>query len=344
MRTSSPADLRRFTTGQLVGAHHYERRTLFARWLARHRAPVTVGVVLATLLVVVATLGVHGILAERDRVSVERDIAVTQSERAEVKLATALYEKGLAAENAGEWPRAAMYYAAARLHHDTPEAAWAAGLAEARAVVPSVRYMGHTAWVHAAAISPDGERVASVDDAGELRVWSPRDGTTFARSRREDRALRGRVLARRARARGRRRRRHDPAPRRPTSSCSRRSRTIPVACGRSRTRPTAGCSRRAARMPASSCGHSPTARRRASCAGTRSASIPSRSRTTASSWRRAAMIASSGCGTSRPAPGTSRRARRRRHSRRRVRGRRDRRVRLGSRIRIWRPNAAAPEA
>ncbi len=177
------ADLRRFTTGQLVGAHHYERRTLLARWLTRHRAPVTVGAVLATLLAVVATLGVRGVLAERDRVRAQRDIAVTQSARAESELATALYEKGLAAENAREWPRAAMYYAASRLHHDTPAAAWAAGLAEAHAVVPSVRYLGHTAWVHAAAISPDGERVVTVDDAGELRMWSPRDGHTFASMR-----------------------------------------------------------------------------------------------------------------------------------------------------------------
>ncbi|HEY3804261.1 MAG TPA: protein kinase [Kofleriaceae bacterium] len=183
------ADLRRFTTGQLVGAHHYGRRTLFARWLTRHRAPVTVGAVLAGLLAIVATLGIRGVLAERDRVRTQRDIAVQETSRADTELASALYEKGLVAENAREWPRAAMYYAASRQHHDTPEAAWAAGLAEARAVVPSVRYMGHTAWVHAAAISPDGERVATVDDSGQLRVWSPRDGTTFAQARPAETAL-----------------------------------------------------------------------------------------------------------------------------------------------------------
>ena len=180
--TELAADLRRFTTGQLVGAHHYDRATLMRRWLVRHRAPITVGSILAVLLVISATLGIRGILAERDRVSAQRDIAVAETDRAETKLASALYEKGLAAEAAREWPRAALYYAAARRHHDTPEAAWAAGLAEARAVVPSVRYTGHSAWVHAVAISPDGERIATVDDSGALRVWSPHDGRTLAQA------------------------------------------------------------------------------------------------------------------------------------------------------------------
>ncbi len=172
-------DLRRFTTGQLVGAHHYDRRTLFVRWLKRNRAPVTVGGVLALALAGVAIWSVHSILAERDKVQTQRDIAVQETARAEDGLAAALYEKGRIAEGQQEWARAAMYYAAARRHHDAPASAWAAGLAEARAVIPSVRHLGHTAWVHAVAISPDGQRVASVDDAGWLRVWSPSDGHLF---------------------------------------------------------------------------------------------------------------------------------------------------------------------
>ena len=172
-------ELRRFTTGQLVQAHHYDRRTLFRRWLVRHRAPVTVGGVLAGLLAIASVLGVRGVISERDRVREQRDVARQETARAEAQLAVALYEKGLVAETSREWARAAMYYAASRRHRDTPSAAWAAGLAEARAVVPSVRYTEHGAWVHAVAISPDGERVATVDDAGALRVWSPRGGQTF---------------------------------------------------------------------------------------------------------------------------------------------------------------------
>ncbi len=173
-------DLRRFTTGQLVQAHHYDRRTLFARWLRRNRASVTVGVVLAAVLAAVAIWSVNRILTERDHVRQQRDIAVQERSRAEEELAAAFYEKGRVAEGQQEWSRAAMYYAAARLHHDLPDRVWAAGLAEARAVYPSARHAGHTGWVHATAISPDGQRVATVDEAGELRVWSPIDGHLFA--------------------------------------------------------------------------------------------------------------------------------------------------------------------
>ncbi len=163
------SDLRRFLTGQLVGAHRYDKKTLVLRWLRRHRAAVTVGAILAVLLVVVGAIGIRGVLVERDRVRAE-------SARAERGLATVLYEKGRLAEGAQQWARAALYYAESRVKHDTPAAAWAAALADARAIVPSARYEGHRTWVRAAAVAPDGSRVATVDDAGELRVWSPADG------------------------------------------------------------------------------------------------------------------------------------------------------------------------
>jgi len=177
-------DLRRFLTGQLVAAHHYDRTTLFLRWLKRNRAPVIVGLVLAILLAVVGAIGLRGVLVERDRVRKQRDIAVQETARAERQLAAALCEKGRVAEVDQEWPKAALYYAASRKHHDTPAAAWAAGLADARAVVPSVRYEGHGgAWVHAVAISNDGAKIASVDESGNIRLWSPTDGKTIAEAR-----------------------------------------------------------------------------------------------------------------------------------------------------------------
>ncbi|MBA2538895.1 MAG: serine/threonine protein kinase, partial [Deltaproteobacteria bacterium] len=47
-------DLRRFTTGQLVGAHSYDRWTLIKRWLRRNRAAVTVAAVLLAILTATA--------------------------------------------------------------------------------------------------------------------------------------------------------------------------------------------------------------------------------------------------------------------------------------------------
>src|SRR5262249_26048237 len=134
-------DLRRFTTGQLVRAHRYDRLTLIRRWLRRNRAAVTVAVVLLALLVAFAIVSVRRILAEtpparaeQEDAERERAEAVHQTELTKVALATALYQKGRVAETGREWTRAAMFYAAARESHDTAEAKWAAGLAEARAI------------------------------------------------------------------------------------------------------------------------------------------------------------------------------------------------------------------
>ena len=176
-------DLSRFTTGQLVSAHRYDLRALMGRWLRRHRAAVTVGAVLVGVLIVGGVISVRSVLAGRaeaveQRGAAERatELAKQQTTRAQDGLAVALYQKGRVAEGAQEWARAAMYYASARLQHDSAESRWAAGYAEARALTPQARHLGHAGWVHAAAIAPDGERVATVDETGDLRVWSPRDG------------------------------------------------------------------------------------------------------------------------------------------------------------------------
>ncbi|HEX2570079.1 MAG TPA: protein kinase [Polyangia bacterium] len=59
-------DLRRFQTGQLVGAHEYSRLTLVGRWLQRYRAPVAVAAVFVVMLSVLGSLGVHRIIQERN--------------------------------------------------------------------------------------------------------------------------------------------------------------------------------------------------------------------------------------------------------------------------------------
>jgi tetratricopeptide (TPR) repeat protein len=69
-------DLRRFTTGQLVGAHRYSTGELIKRWLRRHRTAVIVGAVAVAALATVGVISVRSIVAERR-------IAETHSERAE---------------------------------------------------------------------------------------------------------------------------------------------------------------------------------------------------------------------------------------------------------------------
>ncbi|MEO8700655.1 MAG: protein kinase [Kofleriaceae bacterium] len=180
-------ELRRFTNGQLVQAHRYDRRALVKRWLRKHRATVTVAAALLGVLIVGGALSVRSIISERDsaeqrRIDAEQAqvVATEQTRRARKSLATALYQKGRSAEQQQRWRDAAVYYAAARVQADSAAARWSAGLAEARSIVPVARHFGHGDAVTAAAISADAHRIATVDSAGGVRVWAREDGALIA--------------------------------------------------------------------------------------------------------------------------------------------------------------------
>jgi WD40 repeat protein len=66
------------------------------------------------------------------------------------------------------------------VHRDSPEARWAAGIAEARAIVPVTRHLDHGATISASAITPDGKYAVTLDEAGALHVWSLADGLLTA--------------------------------------------------------------------------------------------------------------------------------------------------------------------
>ncbi|MEO8706599.1 MAG: protein kinase [Kofleriaceae bacterium] len=60
-------DLRRFQTGQLVGAHRYSTWHLVRRWAKRHRGVLAVAAAAVVVIGVLSVIGVRRILAERDR-------------------------------------------------------------------------------------------------------------------------------------------------------------------------------------------------------------------------------------------------------------------------------------
>ncbi len=76
-------DLRRFQTGQLVGAHQYSLGQLLRRWLRRHRAIVAVVAVAVVVLAVGGGLAIRRILAAEQHADAERVIAVEQKGLAE---------------------------------------------------------------------------------------------------------------------------------------------------------------------------------------------------------------------------------------------------------------------
>jgi len=71
-------DLRNFQTGKLVGARAYSSRSLLARWIKRHRLPVTMAAVMLVTLVVGAAVSVKRIVQEK-RVAVRATVASNHS-------------------------------------------------------------------------------------------------------------------------------------------------------------------------------------------------------------------------------------------------------------------------
>lgn len=77
------ADLKKFQTGQLVGAHRYSLFERVRRFTAKQRAAVAVAAVLLTALVAVSAIGVRSIARERDVARARGDEAQTARAAAE---------------------------------------------------------------------------------------------------------------------------------------------------------------------------------------------------------------------------------------------------------------------
>jgi len=76
-------DLKKFQTGQLVGAHQYSTWQLIRRWVRRHRTPVAVGAVAMVLLSVLGIVSIDRILDERARTEEQRVEALANRAEAE---------------------------------------------------------------------------------------------------------------------------------------------------------------------------------------------------------------------------------------------------------------------
>ncbi|MCA9658535.1 MAG: protein kinase, partial [Myxococcales bacterium] len=181
-------DLRRFTNGQLVGAHEYTLGQRVRRFVRRHFA--LLAVIALALLAVIAigaySLGEvlearHAALAERDRARDERDLA--EAARAE------------AIANADALTIAEARAAVRERPNDAVEGLTRlspgfSGIGEARLITAEAASLGlatvlrgHERGLNFVVFSPDETRLATSSDDHTVRVWS-RDG-------RELRTLRG---------------------------------------------------------------------------------------------------------------------------------------------------------
>jgi WD40 repeat protein len=73
-------DLRRFLAGQLVSVHRYRPADLVRRFVARHKAAVTIGAGAAAALLVVGAISVVNVVAARDEARRQEALATTRAD------------------------------------------------------------------------------------------------------------------------------------------------------------------------------------------------------------------------------------------------------------------------
>lgn len=180
-------DLRRFQTGQIVGAYHYSRRERAYRFAQKHRG------ILATTALGLLVVGVIGftslarVLDARQVAEVERDRANEERARAETKQTEAESASRKALQQTDELLLLEARTAARR----DPNAAiaWLSSLSnsfhrwgEARLIAADAQeygiskvLRGHTSALNMIAYSPDGSRIATASDDRRAAIWT-RDG------------------------------------------------------------------------------------------------------------------------------------------------------------------------
>jgi WD40 repeat protein len=165
-------DLRRFQTGQIVGAHSYSRGELVRRFGRRYRAALSVGTAALLLLTILGSVSMRRIMVE--------------SRRAREKQATAEAAERRAVERADDLT---LVQARAAVERDPSEAiTWLKSLSpsfqrwpEARLIAADARargipvvLRGHRGYINGLAFSPDGARLATVSDDHAVRLWDPK--------------------------------------------------------------------------------------------------------------------------------------------------------------------------
>ncbi len=177
-------DLRRFQTGQIVGAYQYSRRERFSRFVRKHRAVVattTFGVFLVGVIGFTSLARVldarHMAETERDRANEERARAEAKQSEAETSSRTALQQSDelllLEARTAARRdPNAAIAWLSSLSpsFHRWGEARLIAADAQEHGIARVLR--GHTAALNMITYSPDGSFIATASDDRNVGLWT----------------------------------------------------------------------------------------------------------------------------------------------------------------------------
>ena len=177
------ADLKRFQTGQLVGAHQYSYWALLRRWVRKHRAAVSVGALALVALGVTATVLVLDIMRERDRAEAatllaeaQRAAAVRAKDQVVISAARLHFDQGRQELLAGNPLRAAVLARAAMGGEDTPSTRLLAGLALHSLKPVARRFDGLAEPIYAAGFAEGGMQVFAATWLGKFRFWDVKTG------------------------------------------------------------------------------------------------------------------------------------------------------------------------
>jgi serine/threonine protein kinase/outer membrane protein assembly factor BamB len=148
-----------YLTGGNVRAYQYSSWDLLRRFVQRHRGLTAVSG-LALLMLIGALIVIHD-------ESLRAKAALAEARH---NLAQALLEKAHGAESEFLWHRADIFYAAARVHEDSPQARWG-GVIEGEDAAGVTRLAGPEGWVITASFSPDGKTVVAAGMDATARVF-----------------------------------------------------------------------------------------------------------------------------------------------------------------------------
>ncbi|HEX8819410.1 MAG TPA: protein kinase [Archangium sp.] len=164
-------DLRRFQTGQIVGAYQYSRVELLRRFVRRYRAAVTVTMVALLLLIGVGVVGFRRIVAERDLAQAARQQAQSRADELLLLQAREAVERD---------PNEALGWLQQLSSGFTRWSAVRMIAADARAHGFATVLRGHSQAINDLMFTRDGKHLLSSGDDHTLRVWDLKRGESRA--------------------------------------------------------------------------------------------------------------------------------------------------------------------
>lgn len=159
-------DLRRFQTGQIIGAYPYTRWELVRRFVRRYRAVLTVTAVALLVLTGLGMVSIRRILAEQERAERGELAALNRADTLSLLRTRAAVEQD--PNSVAALRKLSPGFAR------WPEVRLIAADAKARGLATFLR--GHTGAISALRITHDGQTLVTSSDDRSLRVWDLEHG------------------------------------------------------------------------------------------------------------------------------------------------------------------------